>query len=109
MSRQSGTRKRVTAALVALLTVLSVAVPLLDRGGPRQESTVHAEHPLSTHPGAHDHTICIQHSANAWLAPDAVTAPHRPEEWLLPEEATAFPLVPTPYRHARRSRAPPVL
>jgi len=54
----------VSGPLSALLLVLSVAAPLLERADITHETVVESEHDPGSCPTPHDHTVCSQVSAN---------------------------------------------
>ena len=64
-------RARVAATVAVVVTALTVAVPLLDRG--EAPGVVAFSEPGAT-PGyvEHDHSVCLQHGQSAWQ-PVAVT------------------------------------
>lgn len=73
LNRNGGTRAAVATAVIALLGALAVAVPLLDvvaDGGPYAVSASQDTGRLD-----HDHRICLQHGAMAWLAGVGASAP----------------------------------
>jgi len=57
-------RKTVSVCLTALLLLLSVAVPALERAEFAHEPAVESEHNPAHCPTAHDHTVCTQVGAN---------------------------------------------
>lgn len=101
-------RAHVSALTLAVLTALSVAVPLLDQGRPEGGARLAA-------PGTpagfvdHHHGVCLQHSAAAWSPAEGADLPSE----LLVREAEA------PWGAAHRSgrpswsthhsRAPPIV
>lgn len=109
MPRQLGVpRRSVATVLAAVLAALSVTVPLLDRDAEAGAWVIHAEHPLSTHPNAHDHTLCTQHGSSSLPELNATEVPSAPHEGMVPAPAFDFRLH-SRTRHApSRSRAPPI-
>lgn len=57
--------------LAALMLVLSVAVPVVERADVSHELAVESEHAPGTCPTAHDHTVCTQVGANQGAASDS--------------------------------------
>lgn len=103
-----GFRAHVAAVTLAVLTALSVAVPLLDQGRP--EGGVRLSEP-GTPAGYvdHHHGVCLQHSAAAWSPAEGADLP---SELLVPE---AEPLPRAEHPPGRscwstaQSRAPPLV
>ena len=62
--RDSVLRKALAAWLPALLVILSVAVPAIERDEFASGTAVESEHSPGTCPTAHDHTVCTQVGAN---------------------------------------------
>jgi len=54
----------VSGPLSALLLVLSVAVPVLERSDITHETVVESEHDPGSCPTPHDHTVCTQVGSN---------------------------------------------
>ena len=63
-------RQAVSVGLSAVMLVIWISVPLLERADLVNESVVESEHNPSTCPPAHDHTVCTQVVANL-AAPSA--------------------------------------
>ena len=57
-------RQAVSVGLSAVMLVIWISVPLLERSDLVSEPVVESEHNPSTCPPAHDHTICTQVVAN---------------------------------------------
>ena len=74
--RDNALRKALAAWLPALLVVLSVAVPVLERDEFAAEAAVESEHTPGTCPTAHDHTVCTQVGANLSLVSASTTMSH---------------------------------
>lgn len=101
-------RARIAAITVAVLTALSVAVPLLDRG--RDPGTLALAEP-GTPLGQvdHDHAVCLLHGAAVW-SPAAGT--DLPSERLVAEADTRADTDDRSGRSSRflhYSRAPPLV
>lgn len=101
-------RGRLTASLtLALLTALSVAVPMLDAGDGFQGPGIEAEHHASTCVVVHHHTICTQAGANRALTTHAPAPRRTASELVLPDPV---PVGAAPASHSIGSslpRAPP--
>lgn len=103
-----GFRAHVAAVTLAVLTALSVAVPLLDQGRP--EGGVRLSAP-GTPAGFmdHHHGVCLQHSAAAWSPADGADLPSE----LLVHEAEPVPGSVHPSGRSsgstHHSRAPPIV
>ena len=99
----------VSTTLTALVVVLGVAVPLLERADLTSDAVLESEHHASTCPPRHDHTVCTQFGVNLPLASEPARIPQAMSirAILLPDEYGV--------RHygvsveANRSRAPPEL
>ena len=74
--RDNALRKALAAWLPALLVILSVAVPALERDEIATETAVESEHTPGTCPTAHDHTVCTQVGANLSVVSASTTASH---------------------------------
>jgi len=102
------TRARVAAVLMAVLTALTVAVPLLDLGrDPGALAFTDADHT----PGYvdHHHGVCVQHSAAAWTP---ASGAELPSERLVRQDDAPLPVVVHPIAAtltAHHSRAPPLI
>ena len=57
-------RQAVSVGLSAVMFVIWISVPLLERADLVHEPVVESEHNPSTCPPAHDHTVCTQVVAN---------------------------------------------
>ena len=57
-------RQAVSDGLSAVMLVIWISVPLLERSDLVNEPVVESEHNPSTCPPAHDHTVCTQVVAN---------------------------------------------
>ena len=57
-------RQAVSVGLSAVMLVIWISVPLLERSDLVNEPVVESEHNPSTCPPAHDHTVCTQVVAN---------------------------------------------
>lgn len=109
MPRKAGVPRRPIAVLLAVALVgLSVAVPLLDRGARTGAWVIHGEHPLSSHPHAHDHTICTQHGAGSLPQLAVVDVPRAPDVDVLPSPAFDARIHSRVHATPLRSRAPPL-
>jgi hypothetical protein len=100
-------RRAFSAWLTALLLIVSVVVPALDRGGLSNETVLESEHSAASCLRGHDHTICTQVEANLLVAS---TPPVRGRPFAISESAPwAGVFTPLQTRHldGRRSRAPP--
>jgi hypothetical protein len=109
ISRPSRTHRAIGAPLSALLVLLSLAVPLMDRMDVGFESVLESQHDPAECAPAHDHTICTQVGANLALAtPAEAEEPHPPAVTTavtreVRESAGAFRF------SDHRSRAPPTI
>ncbi|MDG2239372.1 MAG: hypothetical protein P8L30_04170 [Longimicrobiales bacterium] len=74
--RDNALRKALAAWLPALLVILSVAVPALERDEFAAETVVESEHAPGTCPTAHDHTVCTQVGANLSVASASTKISH---------------------------------
>ena len=100
-------RRAFSAWLTALLLVVSVVVPALDRGGFSNETVLESEHSAASCLRGHDHTICTQVEANLWVASTPLLS-GRP--FTIRESAygvRAFTPLRARHLDGRRSRAPP--
>jgi hypothetical protein len=103
-----GYRAYVAAITLAVLTAMSVAVPLLDQGLPEGGSRLSAPGTAAGYVD-HHHGVCLQHSAAAWSAAEGADLPSE----LLVREAE--PLRGTVHPSGRsswstyHSRAPPIV
>jgi len=68
-------RGPLASPLCALLLLLSVAVPLMERADAVHEPVVESKHDPSSCPTPHDHSICTQFGANHAFAANASAAP----------------------------------
>lgn len=100
------TRARIAALTVVVLTGLTVAVPLLDRG--RDPGAMAVSEPgVPLGQVDHDHALCVLHSVAVW---SPATGPEIPSARLV-DEADSFvafdgrPDRPSPLLH--HPRAPP--
>ena len=57
-------RQAVSVGLSAVMLVIWISVPLLERADLVNEPIIESEHNPSTCPPAHDHTVCTQVVAN---------------------------------------------
>lgn len=80
-----GTRARIAAITMVVLTGLSVAVPLLDRGRDPDVMAV-SEPGVPLGQVDHDHALCVLHSAAVW---SPAAGAELPSERLI-DEAHAF-------------------
>lgn len=103
-----GALAALAAPLSALIVVLSVAVPLLERADIRHESAVESQHDPSTCPTAHDHTVCTQVGANHVAPSGGVGRRPQPTSFASRAPASAAPRGSAPPTLGPPSRAPPV-
>lgn len=97
----------VSGPLAALLLVLSVAVPVLERADLTHGTVVESEHDPGSCPTPHDHTVCTQVSANQSATG---ATPSDPFGWLdadLERGWGAEDVVPTARSFEAPARAPP--
>ena len=66
----------VAGPLAALLLVLSVAVPVLERADVAHGTVVESQHDPGSCPTPHDHTVCAQYGANQSASGNAPDGPH---------------------------------
>jgi hypothetical protein len=101
-------RKSLSVGLATLLLTLSVAVPVMDRGGPVGGSAVESEHQPGRCGHAHDHRVCAQVGANLSVA--AAVYNYRPAHVAVrmanPGESRS-PILDASFE-GPRSRAPPL-
>lgn len=109
MIRKPRLVRRVLAPwLAALMTSLSVLVPLLDAGERPDGPVVEAEHHAPDCVRGHDHTICLQLGANRAL-PDARRTGPLPSGGVHGLEVPRRSELPVPDAvYTTRSRAPPL-
>ncbi|HSG07110.1 MAG TPA: hypothetical protein VLA36_02045 [Longimicrobiales bacterium] len=62
--RERGTRQVLGTCLSALIVLLSVLVPVLERGDLAQTTTAESRHDPATCSPGHDHILCTQVGAN---------------------------------------------
>ena len=62
--RPTLTQQTLSVWLTALLLLMSVAVPVLERSELGRETAVESEHDPAHCPPGHDHTVCTQVSSN---------------------------------------------
>lgn len=93
--------------IAALMLVLSVAVPVMERADVSHELAVESEHDPATCPPPHDHTVCTQVTANQGAT--ASGPEHRRRPVLLHVDAPDASAVPGPpaFASGPPSRAPP--
>ena len=100
-------RRALSAWLTALLLVVSVVVPALDRGWLSNETVLESEHSAASCLRGHDHTICTQVEANLLVAS---TSPVSGRPFTVRESGhwvRAFTPLRARHLDGRRSRAPP--
>jgi hypothetical protein len=101
-------RQAVSVGLSAVMIVIWISVPLLERADLVNEPVVESEHNPSTCPPAHDHTVCTQVVANL-AAPSSGLEKQRQDaiiQDLIPDEADIF--VHSVLAEGHPSRAPPL-
>tara|TARA_B100000929_G_scaffold26462_1_gene19680 strand:- start:725 stop:1057 length:333 start_codon:yes stop_codon:yes gene_type:complete len=101
-------RQAVSVGLSAVMLVIWISVPLLERADLVNESVMESEHNPSTCPPAHDHTVCTQVVANL-AAPSTVLEKQQQDvivRHLNPGEADL--VVHSVLAEGHPSRAPPL-
>ena len=101
-------RQAVSVGLSAVMLVIWISVPLLERSDLVNEPVVESEHNPSTCPPAHDHTVCTQVVANL-AAPSAGQEKQQQDvivRHLSPSEADI--VVHSELAEGHPSRAPPL-
>jgi hypothetical protein len=105
--RARGTRRAISAWLSALLLVLSVAVPFVERADLDHQQRWESTHEPGACAPAHDHTVCTQVGANLSLP----ARPGLPGPVLGVLDDGSLSALAHPDRRARangnRTRAPP--
>jgi hypothetical protein len=102
------TRRRVAPVLAALLVVLSVLVPLLDRGEAVGRAALESEHDAATCVRGHDHTVCAQFGANHTIPGDPPRHGTVSHEAVSLRRLTDHGVVTTAPHTLRQPRAPPL-
>ena len=100
-------RKTVSVCLTALLSLLSVAVPALERAEFAHESAVESEHNPAHCPTAHDHTVCTQVGANLSAASTPALVDHSQAVFRVNAPTEAPVSVHSVFADGYPSRAPP--
>jgi hypothetical protein len=65
-------RATIAGPIATLMVVLSVAVPLMERGEHTPDAAVESSHDPGRCPTPHDHTVCVQFSGNQATTSDQV-------------------------------------
>ena len=101
-------RKTISVWLSALLLLLSIAVPALERAEFVHESAIESEHDPAHCPPAHDHTVCTQVGANLSLAAAVTLVDHSQEVISVRAPIEAPASVHSVFEYGHPSRAPPL-
>tara|TARA_B100000809_G_scaffold260695_1_gene308116 strand:+ start:3514 stop:3846 length:333 start_codon:yes stop_codon:yes gene_type:complete len=101
-------RQAVSVGLSAVMLVIWISVPLLERADLVNEPVVESEHNPSTCPPAHDHTVCTQVVAN--LATPSVGLEEQQQDVIVRDlrPAETDILVHAVLSEGHPSRAPPL-
>ena len=101
-------RQAVSVGLSAVMLVIWISVPLLERADLVNEPVVESEHNPSTCPPAHDHTVCTQVVAN--LAAPSVGLEEQQQDVIVRDLSPAETdiLVHSVLSEGHPSRAPPL-
>ncbi|MEQ9398599.1 MAG: hypothetical protein RJQ04_05475 [Longimicrobiales bacterium] len=107
-TREHALLRGLSGPLAALMLVLSVAVPVLERADVSHELAIESEHDPNTCPPVHDHTVCTQVGANHGAVADGPE--HRERLVVLDLAAPNGSSVPArpAFSSGPPSRAPPV-
>lgn len=106
IGRQS-IRQGFSALLSALLLVLSVAVPLLERADFLHEERWESHHDPEECVPAHDHTICTQVRANLWIPTSRTVGTHFTPRMGQTVAVTGVGRTQSPLPEGNPTRAPP--
>ena len=101
-------RKTVSIWLSALLLILSVAVPALERAEFAHESAIESEHDPAHCPPAHDHTVCTQVGSNLSLTAAPTLVDHNQEVFRVAAPVEAPASAHSVFAYGHPSRAPPL-
>ena len=101
-------RRTCATSVATVLVVLSVLVPLLDRGERVGRPTLESEHDAATCVRGHDHTVCTQFGSNHHILNDAPRHGTVSHEAVSLGRLTDQVAVATGPRTLQQSRAPPL-
>lgn len=109
MRRRTGSAKGIALFTTGLIIVLSTAVPMLEAAVVTGSVALEAAHGTQCQVPDHDHSICVQHAQQRWIAGSS-TSPAAPPASVHEASATATS-VPSPlqWRTHQESRAPPLV
>lgn len=108
MKERGRAHKGVSIGITALMLLMSVAIPLLERAEVVNEPVAESEHNPATCPTQHDHTVCTQVGANA-SAPSHDSAQRSDHTVVVVATPTQAPTVASAtFAEGHPSRAPPL-
>jgi len=107
--RPTLTQQTLSVWLTALLLVMSVAVPMLERSELGHETAIESEHDPAHCPPAHDHTVCTQVSSNLAAPAAPAYAPEAGTAFVWAAPITAPRSVRSAFAEGHPTRAPPTV
>lgn len=107
-TRHDRVRKGTSIGITALMLLLSVAIPVLERAEVVNVPVAESEHDPATCPAGHDHTVCAQVGANLSAPTDTHGHRQAPTTVGLETVTEALTVASAAFPEGHPSRAPPL-